>query len=65
MQRKQSATLSEVSDAERAVHELRRIRKEVDGLIAYFASRVPEVHHKGPVAVIDPRTGNEFRPKGR
>ncbi len=53
--------LPEVSDAERAVYDLQRIRKEIDCLIAYYASRVPERIRRGPAVVIDPRTGEEFR----
>lgn len=58
--------LPEVTDAERAVYDLLRIRKELDGLIAYYSSRVPErVIKRGPAVVIDPRTGEEFRPASR
>ena len=55
------SSLPEVSDAERAVYDLQRIRKEIDGLIAYYASRMPERSNRGPAVVIDPRTGEEFR----
>lgn len=55
------SSLPEVSDAERAVYDLQRIRKEIDGLIAYYASRMPERTKRGPAVVIDPRTGEEFR----
>ena len=58
---KAKTTLPEVSDAERAVYDLQRIRKEIDGLIAYYASRMPERANRGPAVVIDPRTGEEFR----
>ena len=59
------SSLPEVTDAERAVYDLMRIRKEIDGLINYYAARVPvRVRRRGPAVVIDPRTGEEFG-KGR
>ena len=62
---KAKTTLHEVSDAERAVYDLQRIRKEIDGLIAYYASRMPDRTKRGPAVVIDPRTGEEFRARQR
>ena len=58
---KAKTALQEVSDAERAVYDLQRIRKEIDGLITYYASRMPERSNRGPAVVIDPRTGEEFK----
>jgi hypothetical protein len=60
-EKKAKTTLTQVSDAERAVYDLQRIRKEIDGLIAYYASRMPERTKRGPAVVIDPRTGEEFK----
>lgn len=59
-QGKQSGTLSEISDVERAFYEMTRIRKEIDGVISFLASRMPVRGGRGPSEVIDPRTGRKF-----
>lgn len=62
---KQGQTLSEVSDYERALFEAQRIRKEIDGLIAFLAARVPSRSgRRGAAELKDPRTGKPFN-KGR
>ena len=65
MQRKQGQTLRETTDVERALFEVQRIRKELDGVIAFLSARVPNRGgRRGPVEVRDPRTGETFK-KGR
>jgi len=58
--------LSEVSDYERALCEAQRIRKDIDGLIAFLATRIPDRSGRARRAaeLIDPRTGKKFN-KGR
>lgn len=62
MQSKQDGTLSEVSDIERAYYEMARIRKEIDGVLSFLATRIPNKRaRRGATAeVIDPRTKKKF-----
>ena len=53
--------LKEITDVERALFEAIRIRKEIDGLIAFLSARVPgRESASGSVEVVDPRTGRAW-----
>jgi hypothetical protein len=55
--------LSEISDLERAFHELQRIKQQINLLSDFLGSKLKDQERSRPRAsgMIDPRTGKPFR----